>query len=151
MNGTRIIPFLWLVFHSCSNTLAADAKIVKVLPHYLDLQGRHALSPSLYDRDAYQAHLRNHADQRSAIRFDVQWKSKAQASGQLKLRLEVRGSKTSTPAVFEQSVNRRGLFSQWAVLKVADDDYKNLGELIAWRATLWDDKKFLSERKSFLW
>ncbi len=32
---------------------AASARIAKVLPQLLDLEGRHALSPSLYDRDAY--------------------------------------------------------------------------------------------------
>jgi hypothetical protein len=29
--------------------------------------------------------------------------------------------------------------------------YRQFGELIAWRATLWDDDKLLSEQKSFLW
>src|SRR5437899_2397501 len=38
-----------------SHATAATGRIIKVLPHLLDLQGHHALSPSLYDRDAYQA------------------------------------------------------------------------------------------------
>jgi hypothetical protein len=29
---------------------AATGKVVKVLPHFLDLKGRHSLTPSLYDR-----------------------------------------------------------------------------------------------------
>jgi hypothetical protein len=37
---------------------AKPAKIVKVLPHYVDLEGRIALAPSLFERDAYQAVLR---------------------------------------------------------------------------------------------
>ena len=44
---------------------AADAvtgKIVKVLPFFLDQQGRDAVSPSLFDRDAYQAFLREHTN-----------------------------------------------------------------------------------------
>ncbi len=52
---------------------AASGKVLKVLPHFLDLQGRHALSPSLFERDAYQAHLRKNPAEVSALRFDVEW------------------------------------------------------------------------------
>ena len=31
------------------------------------------ISPSLFDRDAYQAYLRQHTNEISAIRFDVLW------------------------------------------------------------------------------
>ena len=34
---------------------AQTGRVVKVLPLYLDLKGRDAISPSLFDRDAYQA------------------------------------------------------------------------------------------------
>ena len=54
---------------------AGTGRVVKVLPHFLDLKGRHALSPSLYDRDAYQAQLRQHPEQRSGIRYDVLWRA----------------------------------------------------------------------------
>ena len=50
---------------------AAEGKIIKVLPHLLDKKGRHTLSPSLYERDAYQAKLRTHPEDISALRFDV--------------------------------------------------------------------------------
>jgi len=46
--------------------LAADAvtgKVVKVLPFFLDAQGRIAKSPSLFDRDVYQAYLREHTNE----------------------------------------------------------------------------------------
>ena len=67
-----------LLLGSLSAAFAGDAatgRVVKVLPFFLDLKGHEALSPSLYDRDAYQAYLRRHADERSAIRFDVLWKA----------------------------------------------------------------------------
>src|SRR5437867_3558658 len=70
---------------------AATGRVVKVLPHFLDLRGRHSLSPSLYDRDAYQAQLRQHPEQRSALRFDVHWRASG-AHGPLKLRAELRGT-----------------------------------------------------------
>ncbi|MGD0252033.1 MAG: hypothetical protein ABSC01_04995, partial [Verrucomicrobiota bacterium] len=45
-------------------------RIVKMLPLFLDLKGHDAISPSLYDRDVYQAYLRQHTNEISAIRFD---------------------------------------------------------------------------------
>ena len=39
---------------------AAAGRVIKVLPLFLDLKGHDALSPSLYDRDAYQVYLRQH-------------------------------------------------------------------------------------------
>src|SRR5258707_15879074 len=70
---------------------AATGRVLKVLPHFLDAQGRNSLTPSLYERDAYQFYLRQHPDLISAIRFDVQWNSKGPVWEQLKLRLELRG------------------------------------------------------------
>ena len=50
-----------LLLGSLSAASASDAvtgRVVKVLPLLLDLKGQDAISPSLYDRDAYQAYLR---------------------------------------------------------------------------------------------
>jgi hypothetical protein len=129
---------------------AASAKIIKVLPHYLDLQGRHSISPSLYDRDAYQAQLKKNPQLRSGLRFDVQWRSAEKSP--LKLRVEMRGNKGKelTHAVLEQTVGQTG-FSKWTGLILSGDDYQKLGELAAWRATLWEGGKLISEQKSFLW
>jgi hypothetical protein len=129
---------------------AAIGKIIKVLPHYLDLQGRHSLSPSLYDRDAYQAFLRDNPQERSGLRFDVQWRSAAKSP--LKLRIQIRGAKGKelTQAVLEGTVGQTG-FSKWTAMPFSGDDYRKFGELAAWRATLWEGEKLLSEQKSFLW
>ena len=57
---------------------AADTvtgRVIKVLPFLLDQQGRNATSPSLFDRDAYQAFLREHGTNVSAVRFDVLWQA----------------------------------------------------------------------------
>ncbi len=83
-----------LLLGSLSTAFAGDVvtgRVVKVLPFFLDLKGHDALSPSLYDRDAYQAYLRRHLDQRSAIRFDVLWKASDVGDAKLKLRVELRG------------------------------------------------------------
>jgi len=130
----------------------APGRVMKVLPHYLDLKGRHTLSPSLYDRDAYQAQLRLHPEQRSALRFDVLWKAKS--ATQPKLRVELRGvpkEKFSGQRVLEQPVNPKGWFGTWSAIILSDADCKGLGEVTAWRVTLWDGEQLLGEQRSFLW
>ena len=147
---------LALIFCLCSAFAAeaATGKIIKVLPHFLDLQGRHTLSPSLFDRDAYQAVLREHPEQRSAIRFDIEWKSKQPPASPLKLQLEVRGLATRKTVVqlkLDKTVDPSGWLGAWTALTVKDDDYRKLGDLTAWRVTLWEGNRLLSEQKSFLW
>jgi hypothetical protein len=132
---------------------AANGKIVKVLPHFLDLQGRHSLSPSLYDRDAYQVQLRQNPDQCSGIRFDVLWRGRSATNEMATLRVELRGtakgdlpSKTS----LETQVRITGT-GHWARLQLVGDEFKKFGEVTAWRATLWSGDQLLGEQKSFLW
>jgi hypothetical protein len=134
-----------------SSVNAATAKLVKVLPHFLDQQGRIALNPSLYERDAYQFHLRSHPEERSGLRFDVQWRSRD--ARRLKLRLELRGNRgrDGTTAVIEDEVKYRGLFTSWSRVTLTGEAYKKFGELSAWRATLWDGDKEIAEQRSFLW
>jgi len=67
-------------------------RVVKVLPLLLDARGRDAVSPSLYDRDAYQVYLRQPTNEISAIRFAVWWKASNARDAKLKLRVELRGS-----------------------------------------------------------
>lgn len=131
---------------------AASGRVVKVLPHFLDLQGRHSLTPSLYDRDAYQAQLRKHPDQRSGLRFDVQWRARGAKS--LRLAAELRGVvKGSLPLAkkLEASLEPGRRTSGWASLALSGEDYKTFGEVTAWRVTLWDGDHLLGEQKSFLW
>ena len=131
--------------------MAAEGKIHKVLPHFVDKEGRHSLSPSLYERDAYQAQLRNDPEQRGGLRFDVHWK--AQKSPNLKLRLDIRGSKTNeaTNLTVQTPVKPPGFFGTWSAVVVPAQDYPRLGELRSWRATLLDGDQVLDEQKSFLW
>jgi hypothetical protein len=128
----------------------ASAKIKKVLTFYLDGEGRQSLSPSLYERDAYQAELRNDPAKRSGLRFDVQWTG---GSVPLVLRVDMRGAigTTNTTAVLEGPVRKRGPFSRWAQLTLRGEEYRKLGELVAWRATLWQGDALVGEQKSFLW
>jgi hypothetical protein len=133
------------------STEAAPPKIIKVLPHLLDQDGRHALSPSLYERDAYQAYLRKNPAKCSGLRFDIQWKAREADSQDLKLRIEFRGSKEAKPFVLDQAVRRQHSLGHWSALALVGDDFKKVGDLVAWRATLWTGDRMLAEQKSFLW
>lgn len=130
---------------------AASARLNKVLPHFIDRNGQHTLSPSLYERDAYQAELRRKPELRSGLRFDIQWKGSRKVP--LVLRVELRGNRggAETTADVYRKVIRRGWFSKWSSLELTGDDYSNFGELVAWRATLWSGDQLLDEQHSFLW
>ena len=133
---------------------AATGRVIKVLPQFLDLKGRHAISPSLYDRDAYQVYLRLHTNDISGMRFAVQWKASGTGETPLKLRVEIRGvthDELPPRVVLEEEVKPGGWFSHWASLPLVGSDYKKIGEVTAWRATLWDGDQMLGEQKSFLW
>ena len=151
MRLLRIILGCLLIVFLAMPAGAAPARILKVLPQLLDLEGRHALSPSLYDRDAYQAELRAHPEKVSGIRFAVQWNTKEKMV--FKLRIELRGFRhgETTRATVEKSVRHHGLFSSWANPALTGDAYKKLGTLTAWRATLWNEDALVAEQKSFLW
>ena len=128
-------------------------RIVKMLPLFLDLKGHDAISPSLYDRDAYQAYLRQHTNEISAIRFDFLWQVENPSVAKYKLRIELRGIGAGgkpTQTMLEQEAQPPSLRG-WNCLTLGGADYKDFGELIAWRATLWRGDQLLSEQKSFLW
>ena len=152
----RRLLVIMLLLGSLSATFASDAasgRVVKVLPLLLDLKGRDAISPSLYDRDAYQVYLRQHTNEISAIRLDVLWKVSNAKGAKLKLRVELRGIGAGglpRQTMLEQSVTP-GFFRRWTSLTLGGVDYKNSGELVAWRTTLWSDDQLLGEQKSFLW
>jgi hypothetical protein len=136
--------------------LASDwptGKVLKVLPHLLDAQGRHTRSPSLYDRDAYQAELRKDQTKVSGVRFDIRWRAEAKTKAPAVLRVELRGTARNK---LPSEIRLENFFtltsgSQWSVLKLDGDQYQNFGEVTAWRVTLWAGDELLSEQKSFLW
>jgi hypothetical protein len=133
---------------------AAEATIIKVLPHYLDAEGRHTLAPSLYERDAYQAHLRKNPELRKALRFDINWKSPREfRKTDLVLRLEflTSNSETGKPTVINTPVKGTGWSGGWTAVSLTPEQFKQAGKIISWRATLWHGELQLAEQRSFLW
>jgi hypothetical protein len=130
-----------------------NGRVLKVLPFLLDQQGRNAKSPSLFDRDAYQAYLLQHPTNVTAMRFDVLWKAAKSPEEQTKITIELRGSGTnSVPTINTLETNvAPGKYRQWTTIPLAGDNYKNVGSLVAWRVRLWNNGQMLDEQKSFLW
>jgi hypothetical protein len=134
---------------------AATGRVLKVLPEFLDREGRTSLSPSLFERDAYQAVLRAHPEQRSGLRYYVQWKTKGGVWEPLTLRIELRGrAEGNLPSqlILEEAlVNKHTLFTRWTGVTLSKDQYQRLGAVTAWRVTLWEGSTLLAEQRSFLW
>jgi hypothetical protein len=132
---------------------AGTNRLLKVLPFFLDQQGHIANSPSLFDRDAYQAFLRINTNKISGMRFDVLWKAGKMPGEKIRIALELRGVGTnSMPRLETLETNVvPGKYRQWTMLPLAGADYKNFGTVVAWRARLWNGDQMLSEQQSFLW
>ena len=132
---------------------ASTGRVFKVLPLFLDAQGHTATSPSLFDRDAYQVFLRDHASQISAVRYDILWNAPKGKDAKYVLRLELRGVATDGKPrlkTFESPVTP-GFFRKWNSFTLSGEEMKNSGSLVAWRATLLDGPTVIGEQKSFLW
>jgi hypothetical protein len=138
---------------STAVTWAAEGKVCKVLPQFLDKKGRQSLSPSLYERDAYQFYLRKHPTLRTTLRVTVQYKARGLDWQKTILRAELRGLLTNSlqTITLEEPAKKTGFFGSWANFTLTGDDFKKFGELVAWRVTLWEGDKQLSEQESFLW
>lgn len=128
-------------------------KVVKVLPLLLNLQGHDALSPSLFDRDAYQLYLRLHTNEISGIRYDVEWKAQGTVTNRLDIHVELRavGPDGSPRLKTLMATVKPNWFWHWTTLTLANDEYQKFGNIVAWRASLWAGDHLISEQKSFLW
>jgi hypothetical protein len=132
---------------------SSSGSVIKVLPFFLDQQGQIAKSPSLFDRDAYQLYLREHTNEVSGLRYDVEWSGKISGDAKLKVRVELRGLDADSKPKLKtlEAEVKPGHFRQWTELPLTGDEFKQFGTVTAWRATLWDGDKQLAEQKSFLW
>jgi hypothetical protein len=153
--GRKISLVVWATLLLCAalfDAQSAEARVIKVLTHLVDAQGRNALAPSLYERDAYQLHLRSNPALVAGMRFDVQFKAERN-KGPVLMRIEARGSKSGLGRVqvFEKEVLPARLFSTWGQIALDKAATEALGTVVAWRATIWRDGALLAEQESFLW
>ena len=150
MRPKRILRVILILLGFANQGMMAEGRIVKVLPHFLDTKGKHTLSPSLFERDAYQAHLRKNPDLCSGFRFDVKWSASAAKGETLKLQILAQGSITEEPVVLEKNLEpykHRG----WTGLTLEGQAYKKAGSIVAWKVTLIQGDGVIAEKRSFLW
>jgi hypothetical protein len=151
-----ILMACWVV--SCRSVPSPNAEpphqILKVLPHWLDQQGRHTLSPSLFERDAYQQHLSLHRDEVSTMRFDVNWRLATRDLTGCTLHLEARVGRDDAIETIEHevplqlpSLRRQG----WTGIQIPEGSWDPESNLMAWRVTLRQESTILATRTSFLW
>ena len=150
----RTFLSLFLALLGLTRVLASEPKIIKVLPHLLDAEGRHMLSPSLYERDAYQAILRKNPSLVSGIRYDIRWRGTLPKNRPIHLRLYLRtlSRDKPDPVILEQEL-KPGWFpgSHWTGLKLTGTDYRSVSEIQSWKAELLDGDKVVAHQESFLW
>ena len=149
----RFFIALAVLFWLAPAVRAGEGSVVKVLPQLLDLHGRQTLSPSLYERDAYQLHLRKQPKLRGGARLAVQWKAKNVDWTNLTLRAEMRCLLEDHlhSVALEQPAVKNGHFSSWAEFRIEGADYKTFGQIVAWRVTLLEGGHPLGQLESFLW
>ena len=148
--------FLTLVMFflgSVGTLQAGSVKIFKVLPHYLDKEGRHTLSPSPFERDRYQAILKADPEKCSTMRFDIQWRNTLKDFQNIRLKIELRGSNLrSKPIEFtEEFAVNKSIWSKWSKIKVPEEVFEKLHNVSAWRVSIWDGEEMICEYQSFLW
>lgn len=158
-NGARLrawifCTFLALTFPALTSRGDAPAgRILKVLPHLVDGEGRIALAPSLYQRDAYQARLRQHPDLVATVRYDVNCRVTGRKPSPLKLRLSLRTERRADadPLILEAAV-KPGLFGRsWQTLTLDTSAYQQAGKVLAWQLELLEGEQVIGAQKSFLW
>ena len=129
------------------------SRLIKVLPHLLDSELRSARAPSLYQRDAYQAYLRQHPEQVSTVRFDVQSKVFRRDASEPRLRLTLRMANRieSDPVVVEAPVKAGVWGRSWQSLQVDPEIYRAGGKVVAWRIEMLKNGAIVDSQSSFLW
>ena len=128
--------------------------VLKVLPHYLDAKGLHTISPSLFERDAYQAHLKDHPDEVSTMRFDVHLRLRDSDLKDVQVRVEARFGKGDSIETIKASAplkKPRWGKRTWTSVTLDKKSFDAEAQMIAWRVTLWQGDEILDTQTSFLW
>jgi len=134
-------------------TAEAEGKVYKVLTHLLDLKGKHRLSPSLFERDAYQEQLRANPQLVSGAAFEIHWKAKDGHKKDNVIQIQIRGSKNyqDKPLTKTIKVKGRKYFKTWSRITLSKKEMQDIGKIVAWKVSLLDEEKVISEHFSFLW
>ena len=162
--SVRVRRLRWLAFWAgvlgllhgtavAAGMAAVSGGILKVLPHLLDTEGRAAVAPSLFQRDAYQAYLRQHPEKVSTLRYDVHCRVAGRSAEAVTLRLSLRTAQRGegAPLVLEIPVKRGWFGRTWQSVTVDPAAYRAAGDVLAWRAELLAGSTVIASQNSFLW
>jgi hypothetical protein len=145
------LRILFAVLLTSMAAKAAEGRVYKVLPCLVDTRGRQSLAPSLFERDAYQSHLRKHPELVGGHRFDVHWKAaRSKNVRHLQLELRTSGRQPTDPVVVSQSV-AQGSHGGWTRISVDSKSLEGAGEILAWHVVLFDGETAIADQSSFLW
>lgn len=148
-----LIVWVLLTLTSVTHSVADEASIVKVLPHFLDLRGRASLAPGLFQRDAYQGQLRMDPKQVSGMRFNIQWKAKGIPAKELVLKvwLKTAGRNPNEPLELTAPIRGNRRWSRWSAVPYDGKLFTDNGQVLAWKVELRRGETPLATQTSFLW
>lgn len=129
-------------------------RVTKALVHYLDLNGKHTLSPSPFERDCYQAILRLNREKCSTMCFDIQWRNTLTDFGDdLTITVEARagGVDSEVVSVTQPIRGKKSIWSHWTRVKLSEEDFERLQTVSAWRILIRDGNDLVEEFRSFMW
>lgn len=151
-NIAIVFMFIGLLVLPTESALA-EGKIYKVLPHLLDLKGKHTSSPSLFERDAYQEFLKENPSLISGIGFDIHWKCPSGHERDLNIVMEIRGSKNYQASPTRKIIKAKAkkYFKTWSRITLSNKEMESIGKIVAWKVSLMEGNETLTEHFSFLW
>ena len=131
-------------------------KVIKVNHEWIDSEGHtHAEIADFPAKAKYQKTL-DDTGKHSGIRFHIHWTTPSARLPHFAVKLEVQGYDAKTQRETLETLlatypkNPR-FKSGWSRLDIKRDTLERLGDLMAWKVTLFQNGQFVAERKSFTW
>ncbi len=151
--GCLLIP-AWAEIQPESES-SSDYVIAKVNHEFIDKDGYTTLEiGDLVRKARYQGKIESDRDIQG-MRFVVHWKAPSSRRPQFTVQVQARGvdfeTNEETLVTVQQHYTQTPNFSGWTFLDIKGRDFKRLGKLMAWKATLLQNYKVVASRHSFTW
>ena len=127
--------------------LKVNRTLLDPLGHETDVVG------NLKGEAVYQYALRHDPNRQTGARFHIKWKSPKRAE-RIRLVLELQGLSTtneSTRATLTANQPDMDGWAEWTTVDITGEQFKKLGEIMAWRVTLYSGDRVMAEQPSANW
>ena len=128
--------------------------ILKVNRYLLNRDGDETeVVGDMKEQAMYQYNLRNSPLEQTGVRFHVRWKAPDNAR-QITLRIDVRGLNERNETILDSvlmSIAENDDWTQWTEMEIAGAQFKRLGRIQAWKATLSSTGEVKAELPSGNW